>query len=204
MAEFQCRATFPAMRNGSITPVTFDSCVDLFTACLGVDAGTFCRSAGPGSGAGLAAVALPKSPWPTVALPSLRQAEAGASSNGHSTCTLAEAAVSKDMQSKVALLPGCPSKTGKTVRVNSDIWNNVSHIDGWIVEKLASSKSQAAVDPSSPLAMNASSQCVEVLRTQLCHMHMPECNMQGGPIKMTYVDKEGVGCCLTRDYALLW
>ena len=91
------------------------------------------------------------------------------------------------MQSKVALLPGCPSKTGKTVRVNSDIWNNVSHIDGWIVEKLASSKSQAAVDPSSPLAMNASSPCVEVLRTQLCHMHMPECNVQGGPIKMTYV-----------------
>jgi len=186
MAEFQCRATFPAMRAGSITPVTFDSCVDLFTACLGVDAGNFCRSAGPGSGAGLAAVALPKSPWPTVALPSLRQAEDGATSNGHSTCTLAEAAVSKDMQSKVALLPGCPSKTGKTVRVNSDIWSNASHIDGWIVQKLASTKSQAA-DPSSPLALNASSQCAEVLRTQLCHMHMPECNMQGGPIKMTYV-----------------
>ena len=195
MAEFQCRAVFPAMFNGSIAPVTFDSCVDLFTACVGDDdAVTFCRSAGPGSVGGLAAVAPPESPWPTVALPSLRKAEADASSNNHSTCTLAKAARNQwsvsgekaTQQSKVALLPGCPSKTGKMVRVNSDIWSNASHIDGWIVKKLASTKSQAA-DPSSPLARNASSQCAEVLRTQLCHMHMPECNMQGGPIKMTYV-----------------
>jgi hypothetical protein len=169
MAELLCRISFPAVLNMSsnrIAPISFQSCLDMFTPCMGAgNAEELCSdtSAMGGSHAG---ISLEDSPWQLAQLPSLFSAESAANYE-HTKCV----AVDKSSE-----LISCPERKGKFVHVNTDIWKNVGEIDRFITSSLDGMKGESTPD------------CIEANREQLCAIHMCPCNTYGNPTKMTFND----------------
>jgi len=169
MAELQCRLTFPAVpsgdNNGRIAPISFDSCVTLFTPCLGsLDSAQICSDASSGEASqGYAGIASRGSPWNTTRFPPLFDAET-VSNSLHSKCSVAPA----DLQ-------GCPERAGHMVHVNTDVFMNLEQMDAFVVQSLANS---TYADDYAP--------CQAEYRKHLCQTTMPECNTYGNPMKMKY------------------
>ena len=167
MAELQCRISFPAILDTTskrIAPISYESCLDLFTACLGEsEADEICTdtSAIGGSHAG---ISLANSPWQLASLPSLFDAE-HASNNFHKKCLPVD-----------DKLDGCPSTMNKMVHINTDIWTSVDEVDAFV------SKSMKELVDGGMTDVN----CLNANREQLCAVHMPICNKYGNQIKMTY------------------
>ena len=157
----------------TLLPVTFESCVAMFVPCLGEDtAHDICSdAAGDGIAQGWAGVAAVDSPWATTALPSLFDAEAEANRQ-HRKCVLADQDVS---------LRGCPSRSGKMVHVNTDVWDSVAEIDQYVADAV-----MRAADNSTDASFSL--ECAEATRTKLCASNMPLCNEFGNPIKLKYSD----------------
>jgi hypothetical protein len=180
MAELQCRMSFPAVKKGdgksTLLPVTFRSCAALFLPCLGEDtANDICSdAAGDGIAQSWAGVAAIDSPWDTTTLPSLFTAEAEANRE-HRKCVLAKAGSG---------LSGCPSREGKMVHVNTDVWSTVAEIDRYVVNAVrdVADGRRAGEDDDLP----ASASCAEATRSRLCASNMPLCNEFGNPIKLRY------------------
>jgi len=168
MAELQCRLTFPAvlaLDNQRILPISQDSCVDMFTPCLGSEeAEAICDEASSGSGSqGYAGIATDNSPWATTKLPTLFDSEHVAAEI-HTNCTVAP-----------STLKACPERSGKAVHVNTDIFTNMQDMDDYILNMLKTSESNTTV-------------CLESFRLHLCQSTMPICNEYGNPIKMKWND----------------
>jgi hypothetical protein len=177
MAELQCRLTFPSVpsgnNNGRISPISFESCVTLFTPCLGQqDSQEICGDANSGAPSrGYAGIASEGSPWNTTRLPALFDAEA-ISNKEHSRCVVAP-----------AKLLGCPERHDLMVHVNTDVFQDIIAMDAYVVDALSNSTYVGA---------GGDDVCQEQYRQHLCQMSMPECNKYGNPMKMTFDECVGM------------
>merc|ERR1712224_174593 len=60
MAELQCRLVFPKIANGTIVPVSYESCTTTISNCVGqAQADRICQAAGPAINGPLAGVSAP-------------------------------------------------------------------------------------------------------------------------------------------------
>ena len=195
-AELQCRLTFPSVHskdNQRLLPVSHESCVELFTPCLGEELAEkdICSSGSSGTGSdfrngGYAGVAAANSPWNTIDLPKLfanehvvpgqknEKRRLLVSSHpmltppaAHSACTIAP-----------TTLQGCPERQGLLVHVNLDVFGSVAEMDAFVVKQVKTLTVQG----------DDATVCKESYRLHLCQSTMPVCNHYGNPQKMLWVE----------------
>ena len=167
MAELQCRISFPSVIDTTtkrIAPISFESCMTLFTPCLGGQEADIVCTDTAALGGSHAGIALPNSPWKLSALPSLFDAE-HAANNGHRRCV-----------PTIPKLTGCPSRKHKMIHINTDIWKNVEEADTFVAQAVQKMKDDGTM----------SAKCIEANREQLCAVHMGICNEFGNAIKMKF------------------
>jgi len=160
--------TFPAVvstTNQRILPIAHESCVDLFTPCLGdFVAGEICSNAcADGINQGYAGVSAESSPWGTTEIPTLYEAEYVAEQI-HTKCTVAPSS-----------LVGCPERGSKPVHINTDVFNSITEMDQYVLNQVK-------------VMAGNSTACQNAYRLNLCQSTMPLCNKNGNPIKMSWKD----------------
>ena len=203
-AELQCRLTFPAVHskdNQQLLPLSHESCVKLFTPCLGQDVAEneICSSASADyHSRGYAGIAAAGSQWPTAALPTelpslwaagnvkvedMIRSEHIKISHGNANQRKLAAVLQPSTSTHAtcsiapADLKGCPEREGLSVHVNLDVFRDVADMDAFVVKQVQT----LSVEGDATL-------CQESYRLHLCQSTMPVCNHYGNPIKMLWVE----------------